>query len=65
MRGRGGLGSSVIRVVEHRSLRRRSQGVQRAPYAVVGALVLNHTGNWPLWDLDILDGLPAAECCGR
>ena len=41
------------------------RGVQRAPYAVVGAIVLNHSGNWPLWELYILDGLLAAVCCGR
>lgn len=40
-------------------------GVQRGPYAVVGAIVLNHRGDWPLWELHSLDGLLAAECCGR
>lgn len=41
------------------------RGVQRAPYSVVGAIVLDHRGNRPLWECYILDGLMAAECCGR
>lgn len=34
------------------------------PYAVVGAIVLNHSGDWPLRELYSLDGLLAAERCG-